>query len=129
MAVTLEQYLAAFIASVGADIKAINTAIANGGGLSQQDIDDAIAALRVELRAGAGATLDTFAEVAQALADDDTAAAALATAIANRVRFDQAQVLSPQQKAFALANIGAVASADIGNPSADLAALYAAAKA
>jgi hypothetical protein len=129
MPATLQEALAAFIASVGADIKAINTALANGGGLSQQDIDDAIAGLRDELRAGAGAALDTFAEVAQALADDDTAAAALATAIANRVRFDEAQVLTPEQKAFALANIGGVAAADIGNPKADLVALYTAAKA
>lgn len=87
------------------------------------EIAAAIAALRNELRAGAGAALDTFAEVAQALADDDTAAAALADAISKRVRFDAAQALSAAEKLQACQNIG------VGNYDQDLVAAYVAAKA
>ena len=127
---TLEQRLAALITAFGADIKAINTALAGiGGSISQGDIDDAIAALRLELRAGAGPALDTFAEIEAQLTADAGTAAALATAIANRVRYDAAQGLTAPQKLQARDNIGAQDAAAIGNPDADLAALYAVAKA
>jgi hypothetical protein len=93
------------------------------------EIAAAIAALRLELRAGAGAALDTFAEVAAQLAADEGTAAALATAVGNRVRFDAAQVLTAPQKAFALGNIGAADTAAVGNTEQDLVAAYVAAKA
>lgn len=95
----------------------------------------AISGLRDELRAGAGPALDTFAEVAAALAEDDTVAAALATDIANRVRFDASQTLTNPQKAQARTNIEAAASADlatlttaVGNTDQDLVAAYTTAK-
>lgn len=88
----------------------------------------AIGALRTELRAGAGAALDTFSELATALGNDPTFAATIATGLGNRVRFDAAQTLTAPQQAQARSNIGAVASADIGNTDADFAAVYAAAK-
>lgn len=116
---SLEARLVSFAQAVGADIKALQSS----GGVTQTYVDTSVAALRNELRAGAGAALDTFAEVAAALADDDTVAAALATEIANRVRFDAAQSLSGPQQAQACANIG------VGNPEVDLTAAYVAAKA
>ena len=89
----------------------------------------AIAALRTEVTNGAGAALDTFGELAAALGNDSSFAATIATSLGNRVRFDAAQTLTAPQKAQALANIGAVASTDIGNFDADLVAVYTAAKA
>ena len=93
------------------------------GGANQTAIDVAINNLRDELRAGAGAALDTFADVAAQLEADQSAAAALATAINNRVRFDEVQNLSTAQQLQACANIG------IGNPDVDLVSAYNTAKA
>lgn len=87
------------------------------------EIAAAAAAVKTELRAGAGAALDTFAEVAAQLADDESAAAALATAVANRIRFDAAQALTGPQQLQACQNIG------VGDPEQDLVAAYTAAKA
>lgn len=96
----------------------------------------AINSLRTELRAGAGAALDTFAEVAAQLATDESAAAALTTAVGNRVRFDAAQGLTAPQQVQARSNIAAadaVALASlttaVGNTDQDLAAAYVTAKA
>lgn len=143
---TLEQRLNSLAAAIGADIKALRDAdgslsslptnaknnlvsaiaevyaMANGSA-NQTAIDTAINNLRSELRAGAGAALDTFAEVAAQLEADQSAAAALATAINNRVRFDEAQNLSAAQQLRACTNIG------IGNPDVDLISAYNAAKA
>lgn len=87
------------------------------------EIAAAAAAVKTELRAGAGAALDTFAEVAAQLAADESAATALATAVANRVRFDAAQALTAPQKLQASQNIG------VGDYDQDLVAAYTAAKA
>ena len=100
--------------------------LANNGsnqGAVDAAISTAINDLRNELRAGAGAALDTFAEVAAQLQADESAAAALATAINNRVRFDEAQNLSAAQQLQACTNIG------IGNPDVDLISAYNTAKA
>ena len=143
---TLEQRLNSLAAAIGSDIKALRDAsgvLANlpttaknnlvaaiaevytmaSGGSSQAAIDLAINSLRSELRAGAGAALDTFSEVAAQLQADESAAAALATAINNRVRFDEAQNLSAAQQLQACTNIG------IGNPDVDLISAYNTAKA
>lgn len=93
------------------------------------EIAAAIAGLRTELRAGAGAALDTFAEVAAQLAADESAAAALSTAVNNRIRFDAAQVLSAAEKAQARTNMGAADASLFGNTDLDLVAIYTAAKA
>lgn len=116
----------------------------------------AINDLRTELTNGASASLDTFGELAAAMAADQTAAAALATSVSNRVRFDAAQDLTSAEKSQAQINIGAVSQgtvdgliawqtlmeaqtntvianlaalgAEIGNTDADFVATYAAAK-
>jgi len=80
-------------------------------------------ALRDELTDGASAALNTFRELSAAMGDDPNFAQTIATGLSTRVRFDEAQVLSAAQKLQACQNIG------IGDPEADFAAAYAAAKA
>lgn len=123
-------------ALVGAQGAAINDTAGDGvtnvtwsANKIYDEIVAAQSALRTELRAGAGAALDTFVEVAAQLAADESAAAALATAVNNRVRFDAAQVLDVTQKGQARSNIGAQEAALVGNTDQDLVAAYVAAKA
>lgn len=85
-------------------------------------------ALKDELVGGAGAALDTLAELAAALGDNPNFATTIATELGNRVRYDAAQVLTLEQQSQARSNIGAASAAAIGDPERDLAAVYAAAK-
>lgn len=100
---------------------------------SADKIVDSIAAAQLavknELVNGAGAALDTLAELAAALGNDPSFAATLAGEIANRVRYDAAQTLTAAQQTQALANIGAQSAAAIGDPDRDLVADYTATKA
>ena len=91
-------------------------------------VDAAKLAVKDELLGGAGAALDTLAELAAALGDNPNFATTIATELGNRVRYDAAQTLTTAQKTQACTNIGAVELAAIGNPERDLAAVYAAAK-
>ena len=106
---------------------------ATGVTWSADKIHDTIEAARLavknELTDGAGAALDTLAELAAALNDDPNFAATIAAEIANRVRYDAAQTLTAPQQAQARANIGAQSAAAIGDPDRDLVADYTAAKA
>lgn len=86
-------------------------------------------AVKDELVNGSAAALDTLAEIAAALNNDPTFAATIASEIANRVRYDAPQTLTAPQQTQARSNIAAYGAAEIGNPDADLAATYAAAKA
>ena len=92
-------------------------------------IEAAKLAVKNELTDGAGAALDTLAELAAALNDDPNFAATIAAEIANRVRYDAAQTLTAPQQAQARANIGALGAVEIGNPDHDFVADYTAAKA
>lgn len=56
--------------------------------------------------AGANSAYDTFAELYAYIQSDQTAAAAVTTALSNRLRFDAAQVLTAQQQDQARSNIG-----------------------
>lgn len=69
-----------------------------------------ILAAKNALTNGAGAALDTLAELATALGNDANFATSVNSALANRVRYDAAQTLDATQKAQACANIG------IGDP-------------
>ena len=133
-----------------AAINELKTAVdaASGGGVSIDDgagdgatgvtwsadkifdaIEAAKTAVKNDLTAGAAAALDTLSELAAALNNDPAFAATIAAEIANRVRFDAAQVLDATQQTQARSNIGAQAAAAIGDPDRDLVADYAAAKA
>lgn len=99
-------------------------------------IEAAKVAVKNELLDGAGTAYDTFKELQDLLVGQDDAVAALTTAVGNRVRFDQAQVLTSEQQAFARDNIGAAEAADlaalvaaVGDTEEDLVAAYTAAKA
>jgi capsid protein len=74
-----------------------------------------LAAVKSEILDGAPAAYDTLLEIANQLATDDSAIGGLLTAVGNRVAFDQAQTLTAPQKAQALANIGAISAADVGD--------------
>ncbi len=86
-------------------------------------IEAAKAAVKSDILGGADAAYDTLKELQDIIKADETTAAALATAVNNRVRFDDTQTLTQAQKAQACANIG------IGDPDTDFAAAYATAKA
>lgn len=75
------------------------------------------------LGAGVPETLDTLAEIADKLNGDAALVANMSVAINNRVRFDEEQVLSSEQKTIACTNIG------IGEPDTDFVAIYNTAKA
>jgi hypothetical protein len=64
---------------------------------------------------GSSEALDSFKELADQLAADRSGAAGMTAAIAEKVSFNTAQTLTSAQQLQARQNIGAVASADIGD--------------
>lgn len=84
-------------------------------------------ALKADILGGADPAYDTLLELQQALQNDQTGIAALAAAIDKRVRFDAAQALTVPEQAQAIANIGAISAADIGNVNTDYVAIFEAA--
>jgi hypothetical protein len=126
----INEVLSVATAAAGGGVS-INDAAGNGATTVTWSADKiydelvaAIAALRVELTAGAGAALDTFAELAAALGNDPSFAATIATGLANRVRVDAPQTFTAPQQAQGRSNIGAASAADLGNTDADLVATY-----
>lgn len=120
-------------------VAAINEAAASGGVGGAQIDDNAglgdtsvvwsanktVAAIQAAVDAlvdGAPAALDTLNKLAAALGNDENLAQTMITQINNRVRFDEAQVLTAEQQLTACTNIG------VGNPTRNFAADYAAAK-
>jgi len=91
---------------------------------SSTKITDAISSAIAALVNGAPTALDTLKEISDALAADDSAQAALITALDHRVRFDAAQTLTAPQQAQARSNIGAASAADLGDPNTDFVAVY-----
>lgn len=73
---------------------------------------------------GAPGALDTLDELASALGDDANFAATVTTALANRVRVDAAQSLTPAQQTQGRTNLGAQEAAAIGDPDTDLVAVF-----
>lgn len=71
---------------------------------------------------GAPAALDTLNKLAAALGNDENLARTMITQINNRVRFDEAQVLTAEQQLTACTNIG------VGNPTRNFVNDYTAAK-
>lgn len=115
-------------ALVGAGV-AINDAVGDGATTvtwSADKIFDTIEAAKTavtnSLTNGAAETLNTLAELADALGNDPSFATTIATGLANRVRYDAAQTLSLVQQQQACANIG------VGDPDHNFLTEYAAAK-
>ena len=118
------------IAQAAASATGINDGVTSGAATwSSTKISSEISGAVSGLVGGAGTALDTLKELADALGNDPSFAATIATQIANRVRFDAAQTLTAPQQTQALANIGAQSAAAIGNPDRNLVADYTAAKA
>lgn len=90
---------------------------------SQTAINNAITALQNSLVNGAGPALDTFKELQDALGNDPSFAATVATALANRVRFDAVQTLTAEQQLQALTNL------NVGDPTRNFVSDYNSAKA
>ena len=99
------------------------TATSTSKTYSIDKINAQIASAVAALVNSAPSTLDTLKELADALTADASTLSGLVTAVGNRVRYDAAQSLTDPEKITACQNIG------IGDPTTDLAAAYAAAKA
>jgi hypothetical protein len=121
--------LAAAGGSGGASIDDTATTGATTKTWSADKIISAIAQLKSDLVNGAPSTFDTLKEIADYIASDQSAGTALATSVANRVRFDDVMTLTVGQKTQACTNIGAVETATAGDITVDLAAAYVTAKA
>ena len=117
------------IAQAAANATGIDDGVTSGAATwSSSKISSEISGAISDLVGGAGAALDTLKELADALGNDPSFATTIATQIANRVRFDEAQVLTAPQKAQACDNIGAASLVATGNLDRDFAAAYTAAK-
>ena len=86
-------------------------------------VEAATTALRNSLVNGAGAALDTFKELQDAIGNDPSFAATLATQMSKRVRVDAAQTFTTNEKLQGCNNLG------IGDPEHDFLGDYATAKA
>lgn len=86
-------------------------------------IELAKSAVKGEILGGASAAYDTLLEIQNMMQADDTTAAAMATAINNRLAFDAPQTLTTAQKLQGSTNLG------IGDPETDFLAVYNTAKA
>ena len=100
-----------------------NAAITAAVGTAKSELTDKIitdvAKVKSDiLGAGVPETLDTLKEIADRLNGDAALVANMSVAINNRVRFDEDQVLSSEQKTRACTNIG------IGEPNTDFVAIY-----
>lgn len=94
---------------------------------SSSKIVSVLDALKAEILGGADPAYDTLLELQQALQNDQSGIAAITAALDKRVRFDAAQTLTAAEQTQALANIGAVAASDMGDPNTDFVALFVAA--
>ena len=102
------------------------TSTAIDAATAQSMIDAGIAALVN----GAPDALNTLNELAAALNEDQTALDGILQALAKRVRVDAVQNFTDEEKTQGRSNIGAAASADVGDVgTADFVATYTASKA
>lgn len=115
-------------------INELKTAIASASGIddgststsatwSSDKINTSINNAVAALVNGAGTTLDTLNELAEALGDDANFATTIATQMGKRVRVDAPQTFTVAEQAQGCENLG------IGNPDTDFVAVYNTAKA
>lgn len=111
-------------------VTAINAAAARTtlAAYSSAETDSAIAAAVAALVNSSPAALDTLKELSDALGGDASFAATTATALGNRLRVDTAsQGLNGTQQANGRTNLDVYSKAEIGDPTTDFAAIFAAA--
>ena len=97
--------------------------VATGGAVTGTEVDSkiqtALAALKTEIMGdNVPEALNTLKELADALQADSSATAAMATAIADRVKLDSVQLLTAQQKQNVETTL------NLGNTSVDLVAVF-----
>lgn len=89
---------------------------------SSQKTEQLIAAVKTEVRSeildGAEAAYDTLKEVGEHIKQDKSGAAAMAQQIAARLRIDEAQILTPEQKTAVESTL------NLGNTDADFVARF-----
>ena len=114
-------------ASLVAAINELKTAVDNAGSSitisdsassttqvwSSSKVASEITAAKNALTNGAAAALDTLSELAAALGNDANFSSTITTALGYRLRFDDVQTLTSQQKTQACINLG------IGEPDTD----------
>ena len=112
-------------ASIVGAINELETKIvaAAGGAVSSSVVDNkiqtAIAGLKTEIMGdNVPAALDTLKEIATAIQNDQTATAAMATAIADRIKLDSVQQLTAQQKQNVETTL------NLGNTGVDLVSVF-----
>lgn len=108
-------------------VAAINEVVTNIGTVQSgllAELTARLLTLKNEILGGAAAAYDTMIELQQFLQANDSQLAALLAALANRVRFDEAQTLNDTQKLTARTNIGAVGLVEIGDLSWDCVAAF-----
>ena len=89
-----------------------------------------LADLRSEIMGGLPpSTLDTIKEIADWIANDETAMSGILSSLGKRVAVDTAQTFTATEQAQGRSNIGAQEAAAIGDTNTDLVALYNTAKA
>jgi hypothetical protein len=101
-----------------------DSAASTGTTYSSSKTDAQIAAALAAFTSGAPAALDTWNELVAELQKDATGIAALTAALGNRLATDAVQTLTPQQKAQAIANLGSIAAADVGDVTTDFVAAF-----
>lgn len=110
-------------ASGGAVIDDAAGAGETGKTWSASKLVTALAAVKSDILGGVDPAWDTLQEIVARLGDSDDAVGGLLTAVGNRLSFADVQTLTTEQKAQACQNLG------LGDPEADLVAVYTAAKA
>lgn len=91
----------------------------------RSELASTAAAVKNEILGGAGAAYDTLKELQDLLVGEQSTLDAINTALGNRVRVDVAtQSLTTTQKQNARTNIDAYGSVELGNPDADLVAVF-----
>ena len=95
----------------GAKVEAIKTELS-------KTITDAVAQAKADLTDGADAAMDTFKEVQTAMKQDKTAAQALATSVAARLKIDEIHQLTSEQKT------NVETSLNLGNTDTDFVAVF-----
>ncbi len=117
------------VAAINEAVASIGVNIDDTAGLGDTDVtwsaNKTVTAIQAAVDAlvdGAPGALDTLNKLAAALGNDENLAQTMITQINNRVRFDEAQILTADQQLNACTNIG------VGDPTRNFAEDYEAAK-
>lgn len=101
-----------------------DTAVGTDTTFSSQKITDDINTAIAALVDGAPGALDTLAELAAALGDNENTIATITNGLANRLRIDALQTLTAEQKAFGRTNLDVYSKTEIGDIDTDFVAIF-----